>query len=87
MGAASQNPAAATPEAMCDLAERTLSSLRGLEHKDVSLSASIGWVIYPDDAQSVDELIAAADFCLRGAKLTGKDRAVSALDWARDLAA
>ena len=79
--------AAATPEAMCDLAERTLSSLRGLEHKDVSLSASIGWVIYPDDAQSVDELIAAADFCLRGAKLTGKDRAVSALDWARDLAA
>jgi hypothetical protein len=31
----------------------------------------------------VDELIAAADFCLRGAKLTGKDRALSALDWAR----
>ena len=77
----------ATPQAMCALATRTLSSLRGLEHRDVSLTASIGWVIYPDDGQSVDELIAAADFCLRGAKLTGKDRAVSALDWAQDLAA
>jgi diguanylate cyclase (GGDEF)-like protein len=78
---------AATPEAMHALAERTLTSLRGLRYKDVSLSASVGWVIYPDDAKSVDELIAAADFCLRGAKLTGKDRAVSSLDWARDLAA
>jgi diguanylate cyclase (GGDEF)-like protein len=77
----------ATPQAMCALATRTLSSLRGLEHRDVSLTASIGWVIYPDDGQSVDELIAAADFCLRGAKLTGKDRAVSALDWAQDVAA
>jgi diguanylate cyclase (GGDEF)-like protein len=77
----------ATPQAMCALATMTLSSLRGLEHRDVSLTASIGWVIYPDDGQSVDELIAAADFCLRGAKLTGKDRAVSALDWAPDLAA
>ena len=77
----------ATPEAMRALAERTVASLRGLAHEDVSLTASVGWVIYPDDAQSVDELIAAADFCLRGAKLTGKDRAVSALDWAPDLAA
>jgi diguanylate cyclase (GGDEF)-like protein len=76
-----------SPQAMHALAARTLSSLRGLEHMDVSLTASIGWVIHPDDGQTVDELIAAADFCLRGAKLTGKDRAVSALDWARDLAA
>jgi diguanylate cyclase (GGDEF)-like protein len=79
--------AAATPQAMRALAARTLSSLRGLGHEEFSLTASIGWVIYPDDGQSVDELIAAADFCLRGAKLTGKDRAVSALDWAPDLAA
>ena len=77
----------ATPDAMRALAERTVASLRGLTYEDVSLTASVGWVIYPDDAQSVDELIAAADFCLRGAKLTGKDRAVSALDWAPDLAA
>lgn len=55
--------------------------------EDISLSASVGWVIHPDDAQSVDDLIAAADFCLRGAKLTGKDRALSTLDWAPDIAA
>ena len=78
---------AATPEAMRILAERTLTSLRDLEYEDVSLTASIGWVIYPDDAPSVDELIASADFCLRGAKMTGKDRALSALDWAPDVAA
>ena len=74
----------ATRETMRLLAERTLCSLRDLSHEDVSLTASVGWVIYPDDAESVDELIAAADFCLRGAKLTGKDRALSALDWAPD---
>jgi diguanylate cyclase (GGDEF)-like protein len=77
----------ATQEAMTLLAERTLRSLRDLRHQDMSLTASVGWVIYPDDAQSVDDLIAAADFCLRGAKLTGKDRALSTLDWAPDVAA
>ena len=39
-------------------------------------------MIYPYDAASVDELIAAADSCLRGAKVSGKDRALSTLDWA-----
>jgi diguanylate cyclase len=78
---------AATPDAMRLLAERTLCSLRDLRQGEVFLTASVGWVIYPDDAQSVDELIAAADFCLRGAKLTGKDRALSARDWAPDVAA
>jgi diguanylate cyclase (GGDEF)-like protein len=78
---------AATTDAMLVLAERTLCSLRDLRYEDISLTASVGWVIYPDDAQTVDELIAAADFCLRGAKLTGKDRALSALDWAPDVAA
>jgi diguanylate cyclase (GGDEF)-like protein len=77
----------ATQEAMSLLAERTLRSLRDLRHEDMCLTASVGWVIYPDDAQSVDDLIAAADFCLRGAKLTGKDRALSTLDWAPDVAA
>lgn len=77
----------ATSEAMRLLAERTLCSLRDLRHEDISLTASVGWVIYPDDAQSVDDLIAAADFCLRGAKLTGKDRALSTRDWAPDVAA
>jgi len=76
--------AEATPQAMRTLAECTLASLRYLEYEDVRLTASVGWVIYPDDAGSVDELIAAADFCLRGAKMTGKDRALSSLDWAPD---
>ena len=74
----------ATSEAMRALAERVLDSLRGLEYDDVRVTASVGWVIHPDDALSVDDLIAAADFCLRGAKLTGKDRALSALDWSPD---
>jgi diguanylate cyclase (GGDEF)-like protein len=77
----------ATPQAMRMLADRTLRSLRDLRHEDISLTASVGWVIYPNDAASVDELIAAADVCLRGAKITGKDRALSALDWAPDVAA
>jgi diguanylate cyclase (GGDEF)-like protein len=77
----------ATLDTMRVLAERTLCSLRDVRQGEVALTASVGWVIYPDDAQSVDELIAAADFCLRGAKLTGKDRALSVLDWAPDVAA
>jgi diguanylate cyclase (GGDEF)-like protein len=72
----------ATREAMRAVADRTLALLRDLVHEDVRVTASVGWVIHPDDAATVDELIAAADFCLRGAKLTGKDRALSALDWA-----
>ena len=74
----------ATPEAMRALAERVLDSLRGLQYEDVRVTASVGWVIHPNDAPSVDDLIAAADFCLRGAKLTGKDRALSSLDWSPD---
>jgi diguanylate cyclase (GGDEF)-like protein len=74
----------ATPEAMRALADRVLASLRDLHHDDVRVTASVGWVIYPDDAPSVDDLIAAADFCLRGAKMTGKDRALSSLDWGPD---
>ena len=74
----------ASPESMRALADRVLDSLRGLEYDEVRVTASVGWVIHPDDAPSVDDLIAAADFCLRGAKLTGKDRALSALDWSPD---
>jgi diguanylate cyclase (GGDEF)-like protein len=74
----------ATAGSMAALSERVLASLRGIGYDDVRVTASVGWVLYPDDAATVDELIAAADFCLRGAKLTGKDRALSALDWAPD---
>ena len=41
-----------------------------------------GWALHPDDAGTIDDLIAAADFCLRGAKLTGKDRRSAAVEWA-----
>jgi diguanylate cyclase (GGDEF)-like protein len=74
----------ATPHAMALLSERVLTTLRDLDYDDIRVTASVGWVLYPDDAGSVDDLIAAADFCLRGAKLTGKDRALSALDWSPD---
>jgi diguanylate cyclase (GGDEF)-like protein len=72
----------ASPEAMRALADSVLSALRDLNHDGVRVTASVGWVTHPDDAQTVDDLIAAADFCLRGAKLTGKDRALSSRDWA-----
>jgi diguanylate cyclase (GGDEF)-like protein len=71
-----------TPEVMRALADTVLAGLRDLGHEGLRVTASLGWVIHPDDASTVDGLIAAADFCLRGAKLTGKDRALSAEDWA-----
>jgi len=74
----------ATPEAMRALADSVLAALRDLNHDGLRVTASVGWVTHPDDADTVDDLIAAADFCLRGAKLTGKDRALSAEDWAPD---
>ena len=72
----------ASTETMRDLADSVLAALRDLNHEGVRVTASVGWVIHPDDAETVDDLIAAADFCLRGAKLTGKDRALSSEDWA-----
>ena len=72
----------ATPEQLRELAERTVECLRELRCEEVRLTASVGWVIYPYDASNVDELVAAADSCLRGAKISGKDRALSTLDWA-----
>ena len=72
----------ASQETMRALADSVLTALRDLNYEDVRVTASVGWVTHPDDAQTVDDLIAAADFCLRGAKLTGKDRALSSRDWA-----
>jgi diguanylate cyclase (GGDEF)-like protein len=76
----------ASEPGMRALADRILACLRGMEERlelaGVRLTASLGWVLYPRDASSIDELVAAADVCMRGAKRTGKDRALSALDWA-----
>ena len=75
----------ASSSGMRDMAERVLEATRGmavdLDLRDVNITASVGWVMYPDDANTIDELIATADVCLRGAKATGKDRALSAVDW------
>jgi diguanylate cyclase (GGDEF)-like protein len=63
------------------LAGRVIAAVRekdaalGLE--DFRVRASVGWAIYPGDGKTVDELMAAADVALRGAKGSGKDRAQS----------
>ena len=41
------------------------------------LSASVGWAIYPGDAQTVGDLMSVADLALQAAKQGGKDRAES----------
>jgi len=67
------------------LSERVLWAIREtdakLELPEFRLRASAGWALYPKDADSVDELFAGADLAMRGAKVTGKDRSVSPLDW------
>ena len=71
--------------AMEALSMRVLDAVRAMPRhgtEDVELTASVGWAIFPDDARTIDELVAAADFCVRGAKMTGKDRALAAVDWA-----
>jgi diguanylate cyclase (GGDEF)-like protein len=70
--------------AMERLSGRLLDAVRRMprgETEDVELTVSVGWALYPNDAETIDELVAAADFCVRGAKLTGKDRALAAVDW------
>jgi diguanylate cyclase (GGDEF)-like protein len=71
----------ADPGAMESLSIRVLGAIRAMPRPDhVGLTVSVGWALYPDDAGTIDELVAAADFCVRGAKLTGKDRALAAVD-------
>lgn len=67
------------------LSDRVLLSIRAADEKlelpEFDLRASAGWALYPSDADTVDELIAAADLSMRSAKVSGKDRSVSPLDW------
>jgi diguanylate cyclase (GGDEF)-like protein len=75
----------ADPDALELLSGRVLDAVRGMAERldlaGVRLTASVGWAVRPVDAETIDELIAAADTCMRGAKLTGKDRALSAVHW------
>jgi diguanylate cyclase (GGDEF)-like protein len=71
------------------MASRALAAVRAagaeLQHMPgYELRCSVGSALYPDDAGSVDELVATADLCMRGAKATGKDRTLSARDFALD---
>jgi diguanylate cyclase (GGDEF)-like protein len=73
------------------LAERALAAVRaagaGLEDMPAyELRCSVGSALYPADAGGVDELVATADLCMRGAKATGKDRSLSTRDFALDTA-
>jgi diguanylate cyclase (GGDEF)-like protein len=75
----------AEADAMNALSMRVLDAVRAMPRdgtEDVQLTVSVGWALFPDDAKTIDELVAAADFCVRGAKLTGKDRALAAVDLA-----
>jgi diguanylate cyclase (GGDEF)-like protein len=71
------------------LAVRVLSAVREAGTRLVGMPAyalrcSVGCALYPDDARDVDELVATADLCMRGAKATGKDRSLSTRDFAID---
>ena len=65
-------------ESLCD---RLLEAVRTMPlggAENASLTVSLGWALYPDDARTIDDLVGAADFCVRSVKLTGKDRVLSA---------
>ena len=63
------------------LAKRVIAAVRETNHAlamdAFRLSASVGWAIYPGDAQTVGDLMSAADLALQAAKQGGKDRAES----------
>jgi diguanylate cyclase (GGDEF)-like protein len=65
---------------MAVLAERVLDAIRRADTglPGVSLRASAGWALCPDDAGDADELLAAADRALLAAKAAGKDAALPA---------
>ena len=68
------------------LADRILESVRDggvdLELSGLHVSASIGWAIAPDDADSLEDLMTVADLALRAAKINGKNSAQAPIDWA-----
>jgi diguanylate cyclase (GGDEF)-like protein len=71
------------------LAERALAAVRqaGTQLKGMpgfELRCSVGCALYPFDAHNVNELVATADLCMRGAKATGKDRSLSTRHFAID---
>jgi diguanylate cyclase (GGDEF)-like protein len=68
-------------EGVADLLERTRESVKALDVRpaaDRLLSASIGWAVFPEDADERADLIDQADAAVYRAKSGGRDRVVRA---------
>jgi diguanylate cyclase (GGDEF)-like protein len=69
-------------EALEHLSQRVLEALdeRGkalVEMPEFAMTASVGAALFPRDASNSEDLIAAADRCMRAAKSAGRNRAVN----------
>lgn len=59
--------------ALQELAQRVVTEVGGIKVAGASISASVGYACYPEDASSVDALVAAADSAMYRAKSAGKN--------------
>ena len=69
------------PDGVADLLDRARQAVRSLaiEPGDGhALSASIGWAVFPADADDRAELVSTADAALYRAKTAGRDRVIGA---------